>query len=65
MLKATVTVNFRHLSFELNYHNIFISHPTIFEEQLIAKPIWGKRAIGNRVIVGVPFLEKDEVSCPH
>jgi AcrR family transcriptional regulator len=45
-------VDCRQLSFESKYHNLFIGQPTIFKQQLIAKPIWVKRANENQVIMG-------------
>jgi hypothetical protein len=40
----------RSLLIDDKYYSLFMRQPTIFMEQLIAKPIWGKRGKENQVI---------------
>jgi hypothetical protein len=45
----------RSLLIDDRYYSVFVRQPTIFMEQLIAKPIWVKRGQENQVIVVYPF----------
>jgi hypothetical protein len=54
----------RSLLIDDRYYSVFVRQPTIFMEQLIAKPIWVKRGQENQVIVAYPFEYGQESNAP-